>query len=118
MGISDEAFVGALGRADGAPDLCEGNKEEAGVTVGPSGGRTGPVHDSPPPGIPRPPGVRTVRQVGKEETVGSCVPHPSILYCSGLQMSSWDSHLSVPGTCVRFHLNKGFTHQNRLKTLA
>lgn len=34
VGIGDEAFMGALGRADGAPDLCEGNKGEARVTVG------------------------------------------------------------------------------------
>ena len=29
VGIRDKAFVGALGRADGAPDLCEGNEGEA-----------------------------------------------------------------------------------------
>lgn len=30
MGIRDEALVGALGRADGAPDLCEGKRERRG----------------------------------------------------------------------------------------
>lgn len=28
--VSNEAFVGALGRADGAPDLCEATKEGPG----------------------------------------------------------------------------------------
>lgn len=87
MGISDEAFVGALGRADGAPDLCEGNKEEAGSPWGPEEAGLA-LSVIAPHLVPRPPGVRRVCQVGKEETVGSCVPHPSILYCSGLQMNS------------------------------
>lgn len=46
VGVSDEAFVGTLGRADGAPDLCEGDKGIVRVTAGPWGGWIGPVHDS------------------------------------------------------------------------
>lgn len=99
MGIGDEAFVGALRRADGAPDLCEGNKEEAGVTVGvPEEARLA-LSVTAPHLVLRPPGVRRVSQVGKEDRVGSCVPHPSILYCSGLQMSS--CRLSSVSVCPR-----------------
>lgn len=34
MRVGDEAFMGALGCADGAPDLCEATREKL-ITVGP-----------------------------------------------------------------------------------
>lgn len=65
------------------------------VTVAPRDHQTAPNHDSrgmSPYLVLRPLGVRRGDQVGREETVGWYVPHPSILYCGHL-CRSWASAL-------------------------
>lgn len=54
MRIGDEAFVGALGRADRAPDLCEATREKLGHC-----------------GAQRPPDCPQPRQQGNEPLPGS-----------------------------------------------
>lgn len=89
MRIGDEAFVGALGRADRAPDLYEATREK----LGHRGALRPP--DRPHPGQQGnepPPGSETLGSperglVGREETVGWYVPHPSIPYGGHLCLS-------------------------------
>lgn len=83
MGIGDEAFMRALRRADRAPDLCGGNRGEARVTAGSSGGQTGPLHNSrgmsPPPGSKNPNWLRKKHWTGVSLiAASSAVDSPSV----------------------------------------
>lgn len=114
VGIRDEALVGALGRADRAPNLCEGNRERPGSLWGPEAARPPRVQQQssePPPGS-RSPGGQEGQPSAPERNSGLVCPPPQ----HPLPQLSPTVLLSVPGISARFHQNRGFGPQTILKT--
>lgn len=78
MRIRDEAFVGALGRADGAPDLREGDRGEARSQGGHEMARLAlcpPAEEELPPAGSRTPRSQEGLPCGPERSNGLVCAH-------------------------------------------